>query len=66
MPASSPAHIGAHLSFCPFAPLSSRNDLFGARDSGCYAWLWGSDVHSFEQVERRLETGNVWDSLDGV
>lgn len=48
------------------SPLPSRNDLFGARDSGCYAWLWGSDVHSFEQVERRLETGNVWDSLDGV
>eukprot|EP00258_Populus_trichocarpa_P042590 XP_024458609.1 haloacid dehalogenase-like hydrolase domain-containing protein 3 isoform X1 [Populus trichocarpa] len=27
-----------------------RNDLWGARDAGCDAWLWGSDVHSFEEV----------------
>lgn len=43
-----------------------RNDLFGARDAGCYAWLWGQDVASFADVERRLVTGNYFDSLDGV
>lgn len=43
-----------------------RNDVYGARDSGCFAWLWGQDVGSFADVEHRLETGNVWDSLEGV
>ncbi len=37
-----------------------RNDLYGARDSGCFAWLWGQDVCSFRDVEQRLATGNVW------
>lgn len=41
-----------------------RNDLFGARDAGCYAWLWGADVHNFAEVERRLETGNFYDDLE--
>ncbi|KAG5555898.1 hypothetical protein RHGRI_006523 [Rhododendron griersonianum] len=27
-----------------------RNDIWGARDAGCDAWLWGSDVQSFEEV----------------
>lgn len=27
-----------------------RNDLWGARDAGCDAWLWGSDVYSFKEV----------------
>lgn len=27
-----------------------RNDIWGARDAGCDAWLWGSDVHSFREV----------------
>lgn len=40
-----------------------RNDLAGARDAGCYGWLWGSDVKNFAEVERRLETGNMYDSL---
>ncbi|CAA7400024.1 unnamed protein product [Spirodela intermedia] len=31
-----------------------RNDVWGARDAGCDAWLWGSDVHSFEEVARRI------------
>ncbi|KAI3984156.1 hypothetical protein MKX01_011110 [Papaver californicum] len=26
-----------------------RNDLWGARDAGCDAWLWGSDVNSFKE-----------------
>eukprot|EP00890_Picochlorum_soloecismus_P003152 jgi/Picsp_1/3838/NSC_01350-R1_phosphoglycolate phosphatase len=42
-----------------------RNDLYGARDAGCFAWLWGDDVKSFEQVRKRLETGNLYDSLSG-
>jgi CRISPR-associated Cas5-like protein len=27
-----------------------RNDVWGARDAGCDAWLWGSDVYSFKEV----------------
>lgn len=40
-----------------------RNDVFGARSAGCYAWLWGQDVASFADVELRLLTGNFMDSL---
>lgn len=44
-----------------------RNDLYGARDAGCFAWLWGADVHNFAEVERRLESGNMFgDSVSGV
>ena len=43
-----------------------RNDLYGARDAGCFAWLWGADVHNFAEVERRLVAGNMFDSLSGV
>ncbi|CAI5535218.1 unnamed protein product [Closterium sp. Naga37s-1] len=31
-----------------------RNDLWGARDAGCSAWLWQDDVHSFHDVARKL------------
>ncbi|KAF8051012.1 hypothetical protein N665_1821s0006 [Sinapis alba] len=31
-----------------------RNDLWGARDAGCDAWLWGSEVTSFKQVAQRI------------
>ncbi|KAI9082031.1 hypothetical protein K1719_035956 [Acacia pycnantha] len=31
-----------------------RNDIWGARDAGCDAWLWGSDVHSFREVAQRI------------
>ncbi|CAL1385857.1 unnamed protein product [Linum trigynum] len=31
-----------------------RNDIWGARDAGCDAWLWGSDVRSFKEVARRI------------
>lgn len=31
-----------------------RNDLWGARDAGCDAWLWGSEVTSFKQVNERI------------
>lgn len=58
--ACTPAPL-SHVHACPTA---RRNDLHGARDSGCYALLWGCDVHSFAEVERRLETGNILDSLD--
>uniref|UniRef100_A0A9I9CXE9 Haloacid dehalogenase-like hydrolase domain-containing protein 3 n=1 Tax=Cucumis melo TaxID=3656 RepID=A0A9I9CXE9_CUCME len=37
-----------------------RNDLWGARDAGCDAWLWGSDVHSFKEIRpRRFYKTNV-------
>ncbi|KAL2930203.1 Glyceraldehyde 3-phosphate phosphatase, partial [Bienertia sinuspersici] len=25
------------------------NDIWGAKDAGCDAWLWGGDVHSFKE-----------------
>ncbi|CAA3018765.1 haloacid dehalogenase-like hydrolase domain-containing 3 [Olea europaea subsp. europaea] len=31
-----------------------RNDVWGARDAGCDAWLWGSDVNSFKEVAQRI------------
>ncbi|XP_010543273.1 PREDICTED: haloacid dehalogenase-like hydrolase domain-containing protein 3 [Tarenaya hassleriana] len=31
-----------------------RNDIWGARDAGCDAWLWGSDVASFKEVAQRI------------
>lgn len=43
-----------------------RNDLNGARDAGCFAWLWGDDVFSFKDVHKRLETGNLFDSLSDI
>jgi len=43
-----------------------RNDIKGARDAGCFAWLWGDDVTSFEQIQKRIETGNLFDSLSDL
>jgi len=40
-----------------------RNDVNGARDAGCYAWLMGDDVKSFADVLERIRTGNLIDSL---
>eukprot|EP00249_Psilotum_nudum_P019086 c27093_g1_i4 orf=394-1407(+) len=31
-----------------------RNDIWGARDAGCDAWLWGEDVHSFKEVAEKI------------
>ena len=31
-----------------------RNDIFGARDAGCFAWLWGMDVVTFDEVSRKM------------
>uniref|UniRef100_A0A0E0ANS6 Haloacid dehalogenase-like hydrolase domain-containing protein 3 n=1 Tax=Oryza glumipatula TaxID=40148 RepID=A0A0E0ANS6_9ORYZ len=31
-----------------------RNDLWGARDAGCDAWLWGSDVYSFKENQAHI------------
>ncbi|XP_059295734.1 uncharacterized protein LOC132049089 isoform X2 [Lycium ferocissimum] len=31
-----------------------RNDIWGARDAGCDAWLWGSDINSFKEVAQRI------------
>ncbi|XP_058107818.1 uncharacterized protein LOC131251230 [Magnolia sinica] len=31
-----------------------RNDVWGARDAGCDAWLWGSDVYSFKEVAHMI------------
>jgi len=34
-----------------------RNDVWGARDAGITAWLWGVDVHSFQDVANKLLFG---------
>lgn len=60
------AALGLPPEACVHVGDDRRNDVFGARDAGCFAWLWGQDVHSFSEVERRLQSGNYWDSLDGV
>ena len=60
------AALGLPPEHCVHVGDDRRNDLYGARDSGCFAWLWGQDVYNFEQVERRLATGNYIDSLSGV
>ena len=31
-----------------------RNDVWGARGAGCFAWLWSVDVHSLEEVADRI------------
>lgn len=34
-----------------------RNDIWGARDAGITAWLWGVDVQSFEEVAEKVIAG---------
>ena len=34
--------------------LRCRNDIFGARDAGCFAWLWGMDVLTFDDVSKQM------------
>jgi hypothetical protein len=36
-----------------------RNDIWGARDVGITAWLWGSDVESFDEVADKLLRGDM-------
>ncbi|KAL3639260.1 hypothetical protein CASFOL_017167 [Castilleja foliolosa] len=31
-----------------------RNDIWGARDAGCDAWLWGNDDNSFKEIAQRI------------
>ena len=35
-----------------------RNDIWGARDAGITAWLWGQDVKSFEEVADKVLRGD--------
>lgn len=42
------------LKFCLPLPVFSPKPSFNRRDAGVTAWLWGSDVHSFEEVARRV------------
>lgn len=41
-----------------------RNDVWGARDAGIPAWLWGVDVHSFDEVARRVLLGAAAEDED--
>lgn len=36
-----------------------RNDVWGARDFGLRAWLWGTDVKSFDEIADRIVTGHT-------
>lgn len=42
-----------------------RNDVWGARDAGISAWLWGVDVHSFDQVARKVLLDPMAEDDDG-
>ena len=35
-----------------------RNDIWGARDAGITAWLWGQDIKSFEEVADKVLRGD--------
>jgi REG-2-like HAD superfamily hydrolase len=41
-----------------------RNDIWGARDAGITAWLWGVDVHSFDEVAKRVLLGQAAEDDD--
>lgn len=45
-------------------PLLCRNDIFGARDAGCFAWLWGMDVLTFDEVSRKMLHEEEYDDPD--
>ena len=36
-----------------------RNDVWGARDCGLAAWLWGIDVSTFDEIADRVISGNT-------
>lgn len=36
-----------------------RNDVWGARACGIQAWLWGEDVHCFDEIADRIVTGYI-------
>mmetsp|Transcript_36395 Transcript_36395/g.102805 ORF Transcript_36395/g.102805 Transcript_36395/m.102805 type:complete len:301 (+) Transcript_36395:425-1327(+) len=38
-----------------------RNDLWGARDAGCHALLWGLDVRDMKQVVEWVQNGCIHD-----
>lgn len=40
-----------------------RNDVFGARDAGCFAWLYGLDVLSMEELADRVLWGSEDDDM---
>lgn len=40
-----------------------RNDVFGARDAGCFAWLYGLDVLSLDEVAERVLWGSEDDDM---
>ena len=41
-----------------------RNDLWGARDAGCHALLWGSDVNDMAEVVHWVAHGSFPDDDD--
>lgn len=41
-----------------------RNDVWGARDAGITAWLWGVDVKNFKDVANKLLLGRRGDEED--
>lgn len=46
--------LGVSAAECVHVGDDRRNDVWGGRDAGVTAWLWGSDVHSFDDVARRV------------
>ncbi|KAI8474047.1 MAG: HAD-like domain-containing protein [Monoraphidium minutum] len=48
------AQLGVRAAECVHVGDDRRNDVWGGRDAGVTAWLWGQDVHSFDEVARRV------------
>ncbi|EPS70560.1 hypothetical protein M569_04202, partial [Genlisea aurea] len=46
--------LGVHPEDAVHVGDDRRNDVWGARDAGCDAWLWGADVKSFREVAERI------------
>jgi FMN phosphatase YigB (HAD superfamily) len=62
--------LGVAPAECVHVGDDRRNDVWGGRDAGVTAWLWGYDVHTFEEVARRVlrmqQSGlaSLWDEDD--
>ncbi len=51
------SRLGASPDRCLHIGDDRRNDIWGARDAGILAWLWGEDVNSFEEAAERILRG---------
>lgn len=53
--------LGVEPHECVHVGDDRRNDIWGARDAGCHALLWGYDVKNMDQVVEWIVKGSVVD-----